>query len=463
MPQRLHAAKAGLGRDALDGQAARLQQPLRLGHALGDQPVARRLTGRLAEAAQQRARAHRRGAGHAVQRPRRGQVGTHLFHQSGEAVRAVARHGPLDELGLAAAAMGWHHQAARHAVGGFHAEVLTHQMQHQIDARRAAGRREHAVRLDIEHAGIDLDGRVALAQPVGVAPVRGRTAAVEQAGGGQHKGARADRRQARAALPGLPEPAGEGVGHRHIGALPAGHHDEVGLLQQPGVARAGHGQPALGAQRAGVDGHAGEAVPARAHLGPRQGEDLGHDGELEEGHAVVDRRHHERPRRAWRDLVDLGHWRQLSRTARAPTMGHLFMEPNMPSAVTAVPAAPAAEAEAHFAAEFRFETDCWDVHDALASGAPDFVLLDVRSPALYARGHVPGALHFPHGKLVESKLAEWPLDTLFVTYCAGPHCNGAARGALRLAKLGRPVKIMAGGITGWLDEGFALAQGPASA
>ena len=139
------------------------------------------------------------------------------------------------------------------------------------------------------------------------------------------------------------------------------------------------------------------------------------------------------------------------------------MEPNMPSAVTAVPAAPAAEAEAHFAAEFRFETDCCDVHDALASGAPDFVLLDVRSPALYARGHVPGALHFPHGKLVESKLAEWPLDTLFVTYCAGPHCNGAARGALRLAKLGRPVKIMAGGITGWLDEGFALAQGPASA
>jgi rhodanese-related sulfurtransferase len=45
---------------------------------------------------------------------------------------------------------------------------------------------------------------------------------------------------------------------------------------------------------------------------------------------------------------------------------------------------------------------------------------------------------------------------LFVTYCNGPHCNGAARGALRLAQLGYPVKIMAGGITGWLDEGFPL-------
>ena len=123
-----------------------------------------------------------------------------------------------------------------------------------------------------------------------------------------------------------------------------------------------------------------------------------------------------------------------------------------------VPAAPAAEAEAHFAAEFGFETDCWDVHDAFARGEVDFVLLDVRSAELYARGHVPGAVHFPHGKLVESKLAAYPLDTVFVTYCAGPHCNGAARGALRLARLGRPVKIMAGGLTGWIDEGFELAR-----
>ena len=125
------------------------------------------------------------------------------------------------------------------------------------------------------------------------------------------------------------------------------------------------------------------------------------------------------------------------------------------SAVTAPPPAPSAVAQAHFAAAFAFETDCWDVHDALAKGA-DFVLLDVRSPALYAKGHVPGAINLPHGKIIASKMTEWPADTVFVTYCAGPHCNGAARGALRLAELGRPVKIMAGGVMGWLDEGFTL-------
>lgn len=131
----------------------------------------------------------------------------------------------------------------------------------------------------------------------------------------------------------------------------------------------------------------------------------------------------------------------------------------MTTAVTAVAAAPADLAREHFAAEFSFETDCWDVHEGLGQGAADFVLLDVRSPALFAKGHIKGAINLPHRKIIASKMNAWPADTTFVTYCAGPHCNGAARGALRLAELGRPVKIMAGGVTGWIDEGFELVPG----
>lgn len=129
------------------------------------------------------------------------------------------------------------------------------------------------------------------------------------------------------------------------------------------------------------------------------------------------------------------------------------------SPVTAMPAADSAAALAHFEASFRYETDCWDVHDALAGGQPDFVLLDVRGSDKYAAGHVPGARDLAHRKIIGAKLAEFPADTLFVVYCAGPHCNGAARAAVRLAQLGRPVKLMTGGITGWLDEGFALSRG----
>jgi rhodanese-related sulfurtransferase len=128
----------------------------------------------------------------------------------------------------------------------------------------------------------------------------------------------------------------------------------------------------------------------------------------------------------------------------------------MPNAVTTVPPAPSEVAVRHFEAVFTFETDCWDTHEALKSGDPGFVLLDVRSPAHFEKGHVVGAINLPHGKIVASRMAGYAPGTLFVTYCAGPHCNGAARGALRLAGLGYPVKIMAGGITGWLGEGFTL-------
>lgn len=126
------------------------------------------------------------------------------------------------------------------------------------------------------------------------------------------------------------------------------------------------------------------------------------------------------------------------------------------SAVVTVPPAPPPDAVAHFSALLAFETDCWDVHDAITSGAVDFVLVDVRAPELFSAGHVPGAVNLPHGRIVERNLREYPAGTVFVVYCAGPHCNGADKAALRLARLDRPVKKMIGGITGWLDEGFAL-------
>ncbi len=135
-------------------------------------------------------------------------------------------------------------------------------------------------------------------------------------------------------------------------------------------------------------------------------------------------------------------------------------------AVTALPlhepahglgtAASSAEATRHFESRLAFETDCWDVAHALKHRKPGFVVLDVRSPALYAAGHVPGAVNLPHGRIVERNLESHPAETLFVVYCNGPHCNGADRAALRLARLGRPVKTMIGGIEGWKDEGLGL-------
>ena len=129
----------------------------------------------------------------------------------------------------------------------------------------------------------------------------------------------------------------------------------------------------------------------------------------------------------------------------------------MASPVSRTPAASTNDAVAFFSKRLSFETDCWDVHHAITNDKKDFVLLDVRSTEYFDRGHVPTAINLPQWKINQQAVSQYPLDTLFVVYCAGPHCNGANKSALALAKLGRPVKEMIGGAIGWTDEGFQLA------
>lgn len=129
------------------------------------------------------------------------------------------------------------------------------------------------------------------------------------------------------------------------------------------------------------------------------------------------------------------------------------------SLVSHFPAASSAVALMHFSQRLSFETDCSDVHYSQQEGQVDYVLVDVRGEAAYAAGHVPGAINIPHRLMSAERMAEFPRATLFVVYCAGPHCNGVHRAAVRLASLGYAVKEMLGGVTGWLDEGLSLVGG----
>lgn len=130
----------------------------------------------------------------------------------------------------------------------------------------------------------------------------------------------------------------------------------------------------------------------------------------------------------------------------------------MSSVVSRIPAAPSEEALVHFSNLLKFETDCWDTHFAISNNRKDFVLMDVRSEILFSQGHLPQSINLPHKRITTETLANYPKDTLFVVYCAGPHCNGADKAAVKLAQLNRPVKKLIGGVTGWLDEGFELVD-----
>jgi rhodanese-related sulfurtransferase len=111
-------------------------------------------------------------------------------------------------------------------------------------------------------------------------------------------------------------------------------------------------------------------------------------------------------------------------------------------------------AAGHYARRLELETDCADVYAAMAGGHPGFVLIDTRAAEAYAARHVPGAVSIPHSDLSADRLAEHGADARFVTYCWGPHCNGACRGAARIAALGYRVKEMLGGMWGWEMEGY---------
>ena len=85
--------------------------------------------------------------------------------------------------------------------------------------------------------------------------------------------------------------------------------------------------------------------------------------------------------------------------------------------VTEIPAAEPAAALKYFEQLLRFETDCWDVHQAMQQGLPGFVLLDVRGPQSFRTGHVPGAVNLPHGKINRTN-PQTRIDNLFSSFIA---------------------------------------------
>ncbi len=97
-----------------------------------------------------------------------------------------------------------------------------------------------------------------------------------------------------------------------------------------------------------------------------------------------------------------------------------------------------ADAAAHFSRRLAVETDVSDVHAALESGTPGFVLLDSRSGESWQQGR------------------ELDRSVPVVTYCWGPGCNGATRAALALALLGFRVREMLGGFEYWAREGLPV-------
>lgn len=131
------------------------------------------------------------------------------------------------------------------------------------------------------------------------------------------------------------------------------------------------------------------------------------------------------------------------------------------SQVLNFPPASPAETAAFMQAKLRFHADAWDVAEDLSAGVPELVVIDTRSAAHYAAGHVPGALHLPHREMTPERTAALDRSKVYVTYCDGIGCNGSTKGAFKMASLGFQVKEMLGGLDFWRRDGHPLATGMA--
>lgn len=126
------------------------------------------------------------------------------------------------------------------------------------------------------------------------------------------------------------------------------------------------------------------------------------------------------------------------------------------SLVRQTPAAAPRDALEHFRSRLAFETDPSDLHADLESGVPGIIVVDARSREAFDRSHIPGAVSLPHREITAETTASLDRDALYVTYCWGPGCNAATKGAARLAELGFRVKELIGGIEYWGREGYAV-------
>jgi hypothetical protein len=289
------AEAAALGHD-LDRQVGGLQQPLGVEHPLPGQPLHRRRARRRPEPPGEGPRADVRLAGHLLDRD--GLVEVLDGPVEGAADRVVLRgdgQRGVDELGLAAVALGRHDHPAGEGVGHLGAVVDADQVQAQVDARRGAGGRVDAVAgVDEQHVGVDLDGGVPLGELGGVYPVGRGAAPVEEAGLGQQEGAGAHAHDPAAPL----VDRSHVVEHlrRGLVGFRRPHRDDqrVDVVEVVEPERRVDRPAAVGhPDRTGGRGDDAELVPRVGVLRAVEAENFVDDPQLERGNLLVDQGGHD--------------------------------------------------------------------------------------------------------------------------------------------------------------------------
>ena len=89
------------------------------------------------------------------------------------------------------------------------------------------------------------------------------------------------------------------------------------------------------------------------------------------------------------------------------------------------------------------------------------LLVDARSPELFAAGHIKGAISLPFvdiDEVLADFIARTDQDQVVVTYCSGFGCPDSFDLGMRLIEEGfSDVRVFEGGYPEWRDAGLAVA------
>lgn len=94
------------------------------------------------------------------------------------------------------------------------------------------------------------------------------------------------------------------------------------------------------------------------------------------------------------------------------------------------------------------------------AGRPGFVVLDVRTPAEFAAGHLPGAVNLDvRDPQLEAKLARLDRASSYLVYCRTQNRSGVVASLMR--RMGfESVAVMHGGFLEWSRRGFPSEPRP---
>ncbi len=96
-----------------------------------------------------------------------------------------------------------------------------------------------------------------------------------------------------------------------------------------------------------------------------------------------------------------------------------------------------------------------DLRERMAAGR--IVLLDVRPPAEYDAGHLPGARSIPLAEL-EERLAELPSGDEVIAYCRGPYCRLSDQAVALLRRHGIEARRLRDGPPDWTVDDATAAD-----